>query len=164
MNRYITFCLIVILGTLAARAEPDYDKARYDQIQTVINNSTNKLLGKSLDEVSGLLSLKGVHWDEAYTNYPLGEARIYHFRGFYLSLHLEILPRGITPSKREGFSYIEPELHKTGVRWLAAVNPFVRIDGLTEPAKRMTNHWESVDAGFKKRNEEMKRFRSQTNK
>jgi len=164
MKRYFTFCLIVVLSTLAARAEPDYDKARFEQIQTVINSSTNKLLGKSLDEVSDLLSLKGVPWDTGYTSYPLGEARIYHFRGFYLYLHLEILPKDVTPSKREGFSYTEPELRKNGVRWLAAFDPFVHEDGLTNRAERMTNYWVAVDAGFKKRNEEMKRFESRTNK
>ena len=157
MRPCITLCLLAIAGLCVAYGEPQYDKVRHDQIETCINSRTNHLLGASLDEVSNLLSLRQVPWDAGYTSYPLGEARIYHFRGFYLYVHLEILPQGTSPTNRNSFSFTEPELRKNGVRWIAAFRPFVRIDGITNPAVRMTNYWSEIHSGFRKRNEEMKK-------
>lgn len=145
------------MSICSAQAGPDYDKTRYDQIEALINSSTNHLLGKSLDEVSDLLSLKGVPWDTGYTSYPFGETRIYHFRGYYLHLHLEILPKGTSPTNHLGVSFTEEELQKSGVRWLAAFYPFVRVDGLTNRVERVTNYWAAVGVGFRKRNEEMEK-------
>ena len=157
MRWFFTVCFLATMGICAAQAGPDYDKTRYDQMETLINSSTNHLLGKSLDEVSDLLSLKGAPWDAAYTSYPSGEARIYHFRGYYLYLHLEILPKGTSPTNHLGVSFTAEELQKSGVRWLAAFYPFVDVDGLTNRAERMTNYWEAVDVGFRKRYEEMEK-------
>ena len=130
-----------------ASAEPAHDHLRYQRIKEIINSSTNHLLGLSLDDATALLALQGVPWSKGYTNYPNGEARIYHFQGFCLFLHLQLLPPGVTPSTKE-YAFTLEGLQRNGVRWLAAFDPFVRVDGLTNSAQRMTDYWSGVSAGF----------------
>lgn len=130
-------------------------------MQSAVDGSTNKLLGVSLSDASKLLSLDGAKWDEGYTSVPLGQLRIYHFRGFYLLLNLQVLPRGITPDSPQPFSLDgESQLRSNGVWWVANFYPDLQIDGLTDPKKRMSNYWDKVHAGFRERNEEMKMSKS----
>ena len=154
---------IVVLFALSGCSEPGYDKARYEQMKRVIDGSTNELLGVSLADASKLLSLDGANWDKGYTSVPLGQLRIYHFRGFYLMLSLNVLPPGITPTNRQNFA-IGPELERTGIWWVANFYPALHIDKLTDPRKRMEDYWHGVQKGFRERTEEMKKLRGETNR
>jgi len=165
MPRILTLTLAAI-ALMSSCGIPDYDKARYEMIERAIAQSTNMLAGLSLTEVSRLLSLGDVRWDEGYTNVPLGQERIYHFPGFCLHLHLEVLPQGITPGA-ETFSYVEPELRSNGVWWVSHRWPMLGIDRLNDPRTRMSNYWDNVHAGFRRRGLELKvikeRMRAETN-
>ena len=137
-------------------ADVKYDKTRHGRMQHVIDGSTNKLLGVSLPDVSRLLSLENVKWDEGYTSVPLGQLRVYHFKGFYLLLSLQALPRGITPGSDYSFNVRgDSELRSNGVWWVADFYPALHIDGLGDPKERMSNYWEQIHAGFKQRTEQM---------
>ena len=165
MTRFTTIMLFVVAFALTSCVGSGYDKARYNQMQGAIDGSTNELLGISLEDASQTLSLEGVRWDEGYTSVLLGQQRIYHFRGFYLLLNLEVLPHGITPDKPYEFSVNSvSELRSNGVWWVANFYPALHVDGLTAPSKRMTNYWDRVHAGFRERAEEMRQLRSQKNK
>jgi hypothetical protein len=162
MARISTTILFVAAFAVTSCVDSGYDKARYNRMQLSIDGSTNKLLGLSLTDASRVLSLKGARWDEGYTSVPLGQLRIYHFRGFYLLLSLEVRPQGITQDKPQPFSH--SDLRSNGVWWVANFHPALHIDGLDEPSKRMTNYWDRVNAGFRAREEEMKRLKSKTNR
>jgi len=134
-------------------------------MQSTIDGSTNKLLGVSLTDASNLLSLDGARWDEGYTSVPLGQLRIYHFRGFYLLLSLQVLPRGMTPDQPQSFSWSsDSELRSNGVWWVANFYPALHVDGNDDPRMRMSNYWDRVHAGFRQRNEEMTKSKSKTEK
>jgi hypothetical protein len=141
----------------STNANIDYDKRRCDQMQRAIDSSANKLLGVSLENAASLLSLKNVKWDEGYTSVPRGQLRVYHFKGFYLLLSLQVFPRGITPESRGQFSVNASELRTNGVWWVANFYPALDIDGIEDPKERMSNYWEKVHVGFEKRTEEMKK-------
>jgi hypothetical protein len=112
--------LIAAIGIiLTGCRDHTYDVVRYHKMQQVIEGSTNKLLDRRLTDVSRLLVLDSVPWDEGYSNYPLGQYRIYHFKGFWLGLHLAVLPPGISPRNRQGFSFVEADLRRNGVWWVA---------------------------------------------
>lgn len=130
-----------------------YDKARYEKMQHMIETSPSNMLGMSLTNASRLLSLEGVPWDRGYDNYPLGEWRLYHFRGFYLALHLHVLPPGIEPGSTQQFSYMEAPLRQTGVWWVGQWKPRLAIDKLTDPKARMSKHWADVERGLKRKSE-----------
>jgi hypothetical protein len=129
----------------------DYDQKRHDEIKTYIEADKDQRLGKALDDVLKDLKLDNVPWNKGYTNYPRGELRIYHFRGFYLVVHLELLPKGIKPGSNEPYSYTTAELEDSGVRWLAAFYPFVRVDGIGDSTERMKQYWEGVGKGFEEK-------------
>ena len=99
-------------------------------------------------DVTKLLGLEDVPWDEEDPGAPLGEVRIYHFDGFYLRVRLEILPAGLTPGNWKEFRATEEQLRRDGVRWLAHQSPFVRIDNLTDPKARMTKYGDGVSEGW----------------
>src|SRR5688500_8957516 len=131
MPRILTLTLAA-MALMCGWGIPDYDKARYEAIERAIAQSRNRLAGTSLTEVSKLLLLGDVRWDEGYTNVPLGQERIYHFPGFCLHLHLEVRPQGI-PGSAETFSYVEPELRSNGVWWVSHRWPQLAIDRLNSP-------------------------------
>jgi hypothetical protein len=154
----ILFALAFLFGCIDSwGADAKYDKTRYDQMQRTIDDSTNKLLGISLQDASKLLSLKNVKWDEGYSSVPFGQLRVYHFKGFYLLLSLRVFPRGITPESHGQFSVNESELRTNGIWWVANFYPALHIDGIDDPKERMSNYWEQVHADFEKRTEEMKK-------
>ena len=148
---FIPFVL-ALLG-LSGCSENGYDRVRYDKMQRVIESSPSNMLGMSLSNASRLLSLEGVPWDRGYDNYPLGEWRLYHLPGFYLALHLEVLPPGITPRSTQSFSYQDAHLRQTGVWWVGQWKPSLSVDKLTDPKKRMSNHWAEVERGLKRKGE-----------
>ncbi len=149
--------MVLLAGCMdLSGAETRYDKACHDRMQRVIDGSTNKLLGVSLPDASRLLSLGNVKWDEGYTSVPLGQLRVYHFKGFYLLLSLQVLPRGITPGSDYSFSVRgDSELRSNGVWWVANFYPSLHIDGMDDPKARMSNYWEQVHAGFAKRTKQL---------
>ena len=156
--RWIGILLIVAFFSCRATswsADVKYDKAHYDQMQRAIDGSTNKLIGISLLDASKLLSLENVEWDEGYTSVPRGQLRVYHFKGFYLLLSLQIFPRGTTPESQGQFSVNDSELRTNGVWCVANFYPTLDIDGIDDPKERMSNYWKQVHAGFEKRTEEM---------
>jgi hypothetical protein len=155
--------LVCVIFAVSGCAHSGYDKARFDQVQRTIDGSTNKLLGISLADASKLLSLDGVRWDEGYTSMSLGQSRIYHFRGFYLLLSLELFPKGSSPEHRPRSFSIDSEFRANGVWWVANFYPALHVDGLDDPKLRMSNYWAGVHASFR-RTEKMWRRRSDTNK
>lgn len=132
-RRLLIFCLFMVCATVFG-AETRCDQARYEHMQQVINSSTNKLLGISLEKATHLLSLENVKWDEGYTSVPRGQLRVYHFQGFYLLLSLQAEPQGTN---------------------IANFYPALAIDGITNSQVRMSNYWAEVHAYFKQRTEEM---------
>jgi len=126
----------------------DYDRARYAKMESVILASTNRLAGLPLAEASKRLGLDGVRWDEIYSNEPDSQGRLYHFDGFYLTLHLIVRPVGVKPG--EGYSSRgRDELLKTGSFWVGSFWPHLVIDRLTDPKLRMTNYWDNLNNSFK---------------
>ena len=147
-----TGSIAVLLVTVALMgcSDPGFDKTRYNKMRHVIQGSTSNMLGMTFADASRLLSLEGVNWERGYDNYPLGEWRIYHFRGFYLGLHLSVRPQGVLLG--QGYSITnEPELRGNGVWWVDSWKPFLQIDKLTDPKQRMSNHWAKVEEGFRVR-------------
>jgi hypothetical protein len=157
--------LFIMVFAIIGCAGSTYDKARFVRMRSIIAGSTNKLLGVSLADASKLLSLDHARWDEGYSSVPLGQLRIYHFRGFYLLLDLEVLPRGMTPDQPQSFSSSsDSDLRSNGVWWVANFYPSLHIDSVKDPRKRMSNYWDGVQAGFRLRTDEARRFRSLTNR
>src|SRR5215213_356430 len=106
----ISFFVVAIFA--AGCSHLRLDKQRHDELTRVIENSPSNMVDIPLTNAVRLLSLEGVPFDEGYDNYPLGEWRFYHFRGFYLALHLHLLPPGVTPTTPE-FS-IGSDIRETG--------------------------------------------------
>lgn len=152
MIRAFLISLFICLPALAQQSVVEVDRKRYDQIARVIDRDKDRLLRKSLKRVERLLRLDGVPWDLGYTNYPLGECRVYHFQGFYLELLCKVLPPGASPTQRREFGYTdEKEFMRNGVRWLALQNPFVRIDHETRRDVRMATYWKEMNAALAER-------------
>jgi len=163
MRPIAIFAFMLGLLGLNGCSDRGYDKVRYEKMQRVIESSPSNMLGMSLTNASRLLSLDGVPWDRGYDNYPLGEWRHYHLQGFYLALHLEVLPLGIVPGSTQGFSYQDAYLRQTGVLWVGQWKPSLSIDKLTDPKKRMSNHWAQVERGFEMRRQAALKF-AETNR
>ena len=156
MKRALNAILICAVAFLVGCGIRDYDRATYHRMERAILQSTNMMAGMSLAEASKLLSLEGVPWDEGYCNKPESQARIYHFRGFSFQLVLDVLPAGITPGSKQEYSFTEQELRTNGVWWVSTSWPHLVIDRIDEPRTRMSNYWDNVHAGFKRRNVEIK--------
>jgi len=139
----------------SAQAGQSYDKARYDEMKSVIDSWIEASKGRTLkvpfSEAESRLSLGGVEWSKAYTNAPNSEMRIYHFHGFYLMLHLTKLMPDNPPM------WTSEDLEKRGEWYIHHFYPALQIDGLDDPEKRMSNYWAALSEGFRERNEELKR-------
>jgi hypothetical protein len=146
----------VLIGPIAQSALK-YDKARRDEMQSVINSWIRSSKGKTLEipfaQAESQLSLAGVRWSKAYTNVPDGEMRIYHFRGFYLVLSL----RKLMPDKPP--TWTSEDLKKRGQWYVYHFYPALGVDGLDDPEKRMSNYWAALAESFRRRNEEAKQAR-----
>lgn len=137
--------------------ETKYDKDKYEEILKYLGKDSSKLFGTPINTLISTLDLTNVEWNYGYTNMPNGEVRIYHFDGFYLFLHLEILPKDIDFNKRKQYSSTFADLKKNGVRYLSSFNSFVRIDGIEQSDKRLTEYWASVYKGFENREKNSKK-------
>ena len=135
-----------------AQSEQSYNKARHDEMQGVINSWIRSSKGKTLQipfvEAEKQLSLEQVKWSKAYTNVPDGEMRIYHFRGFYLILHLVKLLPDHPPM------WTSDDLQKRGQWYVYYFYPALHVDGLDDPEMRMRNYWAALSESFRRRNEE----------
>ena len=149
MRLFAQLLIGTIAVALAGCRDPGYDVARYQKIQQVIEGSTNKLLNRSLSDVTKLLSLDDAPWDEGYSNEPLTQYRIYHFKGFWLGLYLAVLPPGFSPTNPQNFSFIEADLRRNGVWWVMGFYPSLHVDKLNDRTRRMTNYWAGVHASFR---------------
>jgi hypothetical protein len=138
----------------------DGDRARYREISRAIDADPRHLLGKPFEEVSRQLRLEDVPWDDVAIQREAGMARLYHFRGFALSVTLERLPPGITPGSAVRWKATGEELDRHGVLWLAHYDPFVMIDGLSDRNERMRRQWEAVEEQGKRFEAEMARQRN----
>ena len=148
LSTAISACLLFAPLAQAAR---DYDRARHDGIKRAIEGSQDKMLRMPFDDASRLLSLEGVGWDKAYTNAPNSEFRIYHFRGFYLGVH--ITKR--MPDNPPSWTY--EDLRQRGRWYVYHFYPFVHVDGLSDPERRMRDYWAGLAESFRRRNEEARR-------
>jgi len=122
----------------------DYDKARYDEIKSIIRfliENRKDQIGKlkvTFDEASNLLLLENVSWNDAEipSESRTGGHIFYHFRGFYLFLSLE--KRIPDDSSRFG-----PYVPLTN--WIFYISGFeLQIDGINDPKERMRIHREEV--------------------
>jgi hypothetical protein len=124
----------------------DYDWETHSRIEAAIQADPQHLLGRSLDDVSRQLGLDRVPWDEEPSQLPPpGECRLYHFRGFALSIALESLPAGITPEHPRPWNFTDEERARPGVLWLAHWAPSLRIDGVADRAERMRRYWKQLE-------------------
>jgi len=122
-------------------------------IDTWIEGSKGKTLMVPFAEAERQLSLEGVKWNEAYTNVPHGEARIYHFRGFYLDLELN---KSLPDNPPE---WTSEDLEKRGQWYVYHFHPALFIDGLDDPEQRMNRYRAALSESFKERDEAAKRRR-----
>ena len=142
----------------APQTELGYDKARYDRMRSVIDTWIEGSKGKTLmipfAEAERQLSLEGVQWSEAYTSVPRGEARIYHFRGFYLDLELDKRLPDNPPF------WTSEDIEKRGQWYVYHFHPALFIDGLDDPEQRMNRYRAAMSESFRRRDEEGKRSRN----
>ena len=130
----------------------DYDREHYTQIRRGITSDPEHLLGKPFEEVSRELSLDNVPWDDvALQERGAAEVRMYHFRGFYLHVYLDILPVEIMPNSDETWTSTELKSHKA-LR-LDGRRTFVRIDGIGDPKEQM-EQWKKAVEESERRDEE----------
>jgi hypothetical protein len=148
------FKLVVVLGaillTLLSQGIPvawtaDYDRERYYEIRRVIEGDRKRLLDRSFAEVSQLLRLDGVPWDNVSFQQEPGMFRVYHFRGFALYVTLQRFPPGITPESHTPWTASGEELDRTGVLWLANRYPSLEIDEVTDRAERLRRYWNAIE-------------------
>lgn len=135
----------------------DYDEQRYQQIRTAIATDPKHLLGKPFDEIAKALSLEEVPWDDA-TVQEGWQHRIYHFRGFALSIHVDRELPADSPL-RSG-PYTQADLQKYGVVKLVH-HPALRIDGLNDRRERMRRFWKAFEEECDRINAQMERTRQQ---
>lgn len=157
------FGFVVLTGGLPLSWTADYDKEKYMQIRTGIAADKQRLLGKSLAEVSKQFDLEVVPWDDAsFQQMPPHQYRIYHFRGFafYITVDVE-LPKGLPVKNQQDTS---EELRRYGVLRLAHQYPFVRIDGLDDRQERMKRFWKVIDEECERINAKMELQRQQLRK
>jgi hypothetical protein len=144
--------------------ELNYDKARYDEINSVIESIIENKMQENFslvpfDEVSDSLSLEGVPWDDGCINCDFfEEKRIYHFRGFYLILNVAQRIPGDPPM------YSSDDLKQKGVPYLYHFHPALHIDGLNDPKERMRVRRQMIHEEAEKINQEMKREKKNSQK
>lgn len=143
--------MATILGTalwVTGCGVPGYDKAHYSEMEQVILQSTNRLVGLTVTEVTNLLHLEKVQWDAGCIPQGTGdeELRIYHFRGFFLELPLT--HRSPTPTTNTLTGSVALSDHRNC--WVAPPGPSLQIDRIGSPEVRMSNYWDNVQAMFKR--------------
>ncbi len=137
----------------------DFDRERYGAMRRVIERDPKRLLDRSFAEVSQLLHLDGVPWDDVAVQQEPGMFRVYHFRGFALYLTLRRYPPGITPESHTPWTSSGEELDRTGVLWLAHQYPALKIDEVTDRAERLKRFWKAVDEECARVNAELNKQR-----
>jgi hypothetical protein len=114
-----------------------YDRARHDEVISVLKwIIENKKKRDSdvlapFDQVSNLLFLENVAWDDVSVNAGRGgQVRMYHFQGFCLYLYLE------TRHQENSDHRSAENLSNKGVVYVNGL-PSIQIDGLNDPQERI---------------------------
>lgn len=131
--------------------------ADHDVIDVHKSLQNEKLVDMRLADAIKLLGFDGVPWDDAYTNVPNGEARIYHFRDFCVHFDLQLLPQGRKPGDKTPYSFTFDDLRRNGERWLTS-RPYEAIDGISDRKERMETYWKRVAAGLAAKGRDMGEF------
>jgi hypothetical protein len=135
----------------------EYDKAMYARISKAIAGDPRHLSGKPLYDFIRELDLEDIPWDDANVQNWAGSFRIYHFRGFQLSVNLYVpfehwrhggperilLEQGSLEEKRQARD------------WLRIESLFALIDGINSREERMRKYWAEVNESLRQINEEM---------
>ena len=136
----------------------DHDKAMYARISKAIAGDPRHLSGKRLYDFIRELDLEDIPWDDANVQNWAGSFRIYHFRGFMLSVNLYVpfehqrhrgperilLEQGSLEEKRQARDWL-----------LIESGPFALIDGINSREERMRKYWAEADEEARRINEEM---------
>jgi hypothetical protein len=136
----------------------EYDKAMYARISKAIAGDPRHLSRKRLYDFIRELDLEDIPWDDANVQNWAGSFRIYHFRGFMLSVNLYVpfehqrhrgperilLEQGSLEEKRQARDWL-----------LIESGPFALIDGINSREERMRKYWAEADEEARRINEEM---------
>ena len=136
----------------------EYDKAMYARISKAIAGDPRHLSGKRLYDFIRELDLEDIPWDDANVQNRAGSLRIYHFRGFMLSVNLYVpfehqrhrgperilLEQGSLEEKRQARDWL-----------LIGSGPFALIDGINSREERMRKYWAEANEEARRINEEM---------
>ena len=134
----------------------DHDKAMYARISKAIAADPRHLSGKRLYEFIRELDLEDIPWDDANLQDFAGSVRIYHFRGFMLTVNLYVpfehwrhrgpewilLEQGSLEEKRQARDWL-----RIGGR------PFAHIDGINSREERMRKYWAEANESLRRINE-----------
>jgi hypothetical protein len=143
----------------------DHDKAMYARISKVIAADSRHLSGKRLYDFIREQDLEDIPWDDANLQNWAGSVRIYHFRGFKLTVNLYVpfehwrhrgperilLEQGSLEEKRQFRDWL-----------LIESGPFALIDGINSREERMRKFWAEVNESLRQINEEMESRRKNT--
>ena len=137
----------------------DHDKRMYTRTSKAIAADPRPLWDKRLYDFIRELDLEDIPWDDANVQNQAGSFRIYHFRGFMLSVNLYVpfehwrhrgperilLEQGSLEEKRQARDWLRIESR-----------PFALIDGINSREERMRKYWAEVNEGLRQIREEMK--------
>jgi hypothetical protein len=136
----------------------DHDKAMYARISKAIAGDPRHLSGKRLYDFIRKMDLEDIPWDDANVQNWAGSVRIYHFRGFRLTVNLyvpfeHLRHRG---PERILLEQSSPEEKRQARDWLLIeCGPFAFIDGINSREERMRKFWAEVNESLRQINEEM---------
>ncbi len=137
----------------------EYDRATYARISKAIEADPTPSWDKRLYDFLRELNLEDTPWDDANLQNEAGSFRIYHFRGFMLSVNLYVPSehwRDVAPQKillEQG----SLEEKRQARDWLRIERrPYASIDGINSREERMRKYWAEANESLRRINEEMK--------
>lgn len=147
--RQISTIIALGITTIELEASPENNE-RFKEIFSFLNSKgddASAFFGVRFSEFCEKLELENVEWNFAYTNFPGGEARIYHFDHFYLYVHLLVLPPSAVFEHPETYSFSSKQDLKNGVRYVAEFSPSIQKDDFSRADLRMSAYWEKFIDG-----------------
>jgi hypothetical protein len=130
----------------------------YARISKAIAADPRHLSGKRLYDFIRELDLEDIPWDDANVQNWAGSFRIYHFRGFMLSVNLYV---PFEHQRHRGPEWIlleqgSPEEKRQARDWLLIESgPYALIDGINSREERMRKYWAQANEQARRISEEM---------